>query len=295
MRLLITGASGFVGSQVGIRLQNQYELLGIAHRSTNALPFKSVKLDLTKFDKLFALLDSFKPEIILHAAALSQVIPCENQPELADRVNTESTALIAKWAAEHSSHLIFISTDQVFDGHRGSYREHDLPNPINRYGRTKYRAEQAVLSASSGNLIVRSNSVVGPSAGWGTSFTDRLIASFEAVNPVNLFHDQFRSPIHIRQMLDVLESCVRSQLTGILHAGGPERQSRLQTGSLLASAYGFDLSLIHSTSYLNHDQSSIMHPDGSFDTSLLKDTFPHISWRPLELEFREDAGRTAAP
>lgn len=294
MRVLVTGASGFVGSQISIRLQKSHDLLGLTHTSKKALPFNNHALDLTDFGRLSSALDAFRPEVILHMAALSQVIPCEDSPDLADRINTEATARIVTWAAKHSSRLIFTSTDQVFDGHRGNYREQDMPNPINRYGWSKYRAELAVLNASKANLIVRSNSVVGPSVGWGSSFTDRLIADLQSGKSVTLFHDQYRSPIHIRRMLDVLESCVNSGFSGILHAGGPEKQSRLETGTQLASAYGFDQSLVQSGSYLSHNRASIMHPDGSFDTTLLTVTFPCIAWRPLELEFRSDAKESLA-
>ena len=289
MRVLITGASGFIGSQAGIRLMKAHELLGLSYTSTKPLPFESLPVDITNTERLHRVLSDFCPEVILHTAALSQVIPCENSPEVADRVNSTATEKIAAWAADKASRLIFISTDQVFDGHDGNYCEQDEPHPVNHYGWTKFRAEQAVQRASSNNLIVRSNSVVGPSAGWGSSFTDRLIESFEAGKTVNLFDDQFRSPIHIRRMVDVLESCVNSELSGFLHAGGVERQSRLETGTVLAKAYGFNLSLIQPGSYLLHNRADIMHPDGSFDTALLKVTFPCIAWRPLELEFRDDA------
>lgn len=289
MKVMLTGASGFVGSQVGIRLQARHNLLGLIHTSRRPLPFDSKSLDLKDFDLLNGTLDYFKPDVILHTAALSQVIPCEDSPELADRINTDATRQIASWASKNAGRLIFISTDQVFDGHNGGYSEQELPNPVNHYGLTKYRAEQAVLSASPRNLVVRSNSVVGPSIGWGSSFTDRLIEDFKAGRQVSLFNDQYRSPIYIRRMVDVLESCVNSELNGILHAGGPEKQSRLETGTALATAYGFDMSLIRTASYHSHPRADIMHPDGSFDTTLLSVTFPCIAWRPLELEFREDA------
>jgi dTDP-4-dehydrorhamnose reductase len=245
MRILITGASGFVGSQMGLRLRDDHELLGLTHTSTKKLPFTNRAVDLCRLDQLSAVLDDYRPELILHLAALSQVIPCEDNPGLATLTNTVATSHIAEWAARNSSRLIFASTDQVFDGHRGWYREQDTPNPTNHYSRTKFEAEQVILSKFDNNsLIVRCNSIVGPSAGWGSSFSERLLLSLQSGKPVYLFFDQFRSPIHIRSMIEVFTGAIEKGLTGILHAGGLERQSRLETGTQLAAAFGFDASLI---------------------------------------------------
>jgi dTDP-4-dehydrorhamnose reductase len=289
MKILITGASGFVGSQTGIHLQSDHELLGLTNTSSQRLPFPSRAIDLCRLDQLDSVLEDYQPEVILHLAALSQVVPCEDNPVLATLTNTVSTSYIAEWAARHSTRLIFASTDQVFDGHRGWYRETDIPSPTNHYGRTKYEAERTILSASNNHLIIRSNSIVGPSAGWGSSFSDRLLVSLRNAKPVFLFHDQFRSPIHIRSMVEVFAAAIMNGLTGVLHAGGLERQSRLETGIQFAAAFGFDLSLIHSISYRDHERAGIMHGDGSFDITYLTQTLPDVHLRPLVEEFRIDA------
>jgi dTDP-4-dehydrorhamnose reductase len=289
MKILITGASGFVGSQIGLRLQFVHELLGLTNLSEKRLPFPSRAVDLCRFDFLSSVLDDFRPEAILHLAALSQVIPCEDNPELATRTNTIATLRITEWSERHSARLIFASTDQVFDGHRGRYREQDPPSPTNHYGRTKFEAERGILALLSNSLIVRCNSIVGLSAGWGTCFSDRLLSSFRENKPVYLFHDQFRSPIHIRSMIDIFAAAIETDLTGILHAGGLERQSRLETGRQLADAFGFDESLIHSISYRDHCNADILHADGSFNITHLTRALPDIRLQPLLEEFRIDA------
>ena len=104
-----------------------------------------------------------------------------------------------------------------------------------------------------------------------------------------LFRDQYRSPIHIRSLIEVFAGAIEKGLTGILHAGGRERQSRLETGTQLAAAYGFDQSFIHSISYRDHNHSDIMHGDGSFDISFLTQMLPGLRLRPLAEEFLTDA------
>ena len=138
-------------------------------------------------------------------------------------------------------------------------------------------------------LIIRCNSIVGPSVGWGSSFSERVLYSLRQKRPIRLFYDQVRSPIHIRNLVEVIVRSINSGLTGILHAGGPERQNRVETGKTIAAAYELDDSLIQPASYLEHERASIMHADGSFDTTLLSEIIPEIQFDSLLDNFRIDA------
>jgi dTDP-4-dehydrorhamnose reductase len=215
MRILITGASGFIGSHLGKALAADHEVLGTVFRSRTPLPFPFRVTDLTDERAGADLMRDFGPQVIVHAAALSGVLACEQDPDTARKINIETTGRLTRWAERVHARLILLSSDQVFSGSRGLYIESDHPHPINVYGRTKLEAERLVLANASGNLVVRCNSVIGPANGRGDSFSDWILRHLSQGDKVSLFDDQYRSPIHIRQMVRLLQFVCLNPTSGI--------------------------------------------------------------------------------
>ncbi len=294
MRILITGASGFIGSHLGKRLSAGHEVLGTVFRSPKKLPFHSERLDLTGEFAVASLLQEFKPQVIVHAAALSRVIGCEERPADAVAVNVTATARLLRWAETLHAKLIFLSSDQVYSGVKGGYRESDAPDPVSVYGHTKLEAEQRVLASTARTLVIRSNSVVGPSLGWGESFSDMVLNRLRAGRSIELFEDQYRSPIHIRSLLDVLESACVLDFSGLVHVGGPRRHSRLDVGYAVARAYGLSCDPITVSRFREHPQAAIMTADTSYDISRLKQLMPFVRLRRLDDELLADANAAEA-
>ena len=289
MRILITGASGFVGSQLGARLARRHDVLGTVFRSRRPPAFAHQKVDLTDERSVAFVVREFRPDVIVHSAALSRVLACENDQAAANEINVQATGRLARWAERLHAKLIFLSSDQVFSGEKGLYIESDTPNPINHYGKTKLEAERLVLGTSSGNLVIRSNSIVGPSSGSGESFSDWIINRLQAGQSVPLFEDQYRSPLHIRTMLDVLESGCVQDVTGLVHVGGPQRMSRAEFGFAVARTHGLSADLIDVTSVNTHPNASIMPKDTSYRISRLRQLMPYIKFPSLEEALLEDA------
>jgi dTDP-4-dehydrorhamnose reductase len=289
VRILITGASGFIGSHLGRRLAQRHDVLGVVFRCARAPSFRCVRTDLTDERAVAETVRGFAPQIIVHAAAMSRILECEDRPDHAVAVNVTATGQLVRWAERLHAKLIFISSDQVFSGRKGGRRESDTPDPVSRYGRTKLEGEQQVLASSARSLVVRSNSVVGPSFGWGESFTDMVTEKLRRGESVVLFEDQYRSPIHIRSMTDVLEAACVQDLSGLVHAGGLARLSRLDTGYALVRACGMNPDLICPGSYLSHPRADVMTADTSYDVSRLLQVVPALNLRPLDEEFLTDA------
>jgi dTDP-4-dehydrorhamnose reductase len=289
VRILITGATGFAGAHLGVHLAQRYDVLGIGFSARRLPSFPCERADLTNVAAIAAILTAFRPEAIVHLAALSRVIGCEDHPERASEVNVSATARLVVWAAKLRAKFVFVSTDQVFSGRRGCYRESDAPGPVSVYGRTKLEAEQLVLNSEARTLIVRSNSIVGAACGFGESFSDRVLNALRRGETADLFQDQYRSPIHIRQFVQILEAACTMEFSGLVHVGGRKRMSRLDTGYAVARAYGLSADAIHPVSYLNHPRASIMTADTCYDITRLKRWLPSLSFPALDDDFFADA------
>lgn len=280
MRILLTGASGFVGSHIVSARKVRWQLTGIVRSSSAPEGIEAHLLDLTKSVELRSFYRALKPQVVIHTAALSRVLECESEPERAESINLHATQTLSSLCRENGAKLIFFSSDQVFDGTHGRYREADTATPINVYGRTKLLAEHAVLDGAQRNLVIRSNSIVGRNVGWGMSFTDIIHDSLSSAVPFRAFHDQFRSPIHISHMIKVVELCVSGDIQGVLHAGGARRMNRVELLSMIADVTKSEL-LLESVSYRSHPQCEIMPADTSYTLERVAELCPGIVNEPL--------------
>lgn len=157
MRILLLGASGQVGSQLALLLPSHGRLITTTRDRSG-----DHQLDISDLPTLEALLDQCAPDIIVNAAAYTQVDQAEEELDLAQRINAEVPATIGAWAARHDAKVVHYSTDYVFDGTKaGAYVESDLPKPLGAYGRTKLQGDEALLASGCAALILRVSWVYG--------------------------------------------------------------------------------------------------------------------------------------
>ncbi len=280
-RVLVTGASGFVGSHIARRLLVSHEVSGTIWQAVREPVSRCFRIDLTNRDSVVDLLNSIRPEIVIHCAAMSRVIVCQEMPALAQAVNFESTSVLSEWCASNASWMIYFSSDQVYSGETGRYTESDTPSPLNVYGQTKLEAENQVLESSSCNVVVRSNSVAGESIGWGESFTEWVAAGIHQNRSLNLFDDQFRSPIHIDNLVDLMARLCASDFAGVINVGGPERLSRYETACIVAGSSSVAMKLFKRSSYKEHPHAAIMPADTSYSLHRVLDVMPELAERTL--------------
>jgi dTDP-4-dehydrorhamnose reductase len=288
MRVLITGASGFIGAQLGRTLAKTHDVLGVAWTSRHSPDFPTCRLDLTEQDASRKLLHGFPADVVIHAAAMSRVVECEEHPAKAEEINVHATRELAREAAAHGARFLFFSSDMVFSGETGYYTEQSPPSPQNAYGRTKLRAEAAVLEANPRHLVVRLNLVVGRGEGFGTSFSERILEKIGKRGKASLFADQFRSPIHVRSVVSAVVLLMEKGVTGILHLGGPQRLSRAELGRALCRAAGIEEERIEEVSYLSHPQAALLPRDTSFGVGRREVEVPELGVRPIETELAAD-------
>ena len=146
-KLLITGSSGFLGSRLALYYKDKYELL---------LPTHS-QLNVSREEAVMAYMEQFQPDIVLHCAALSNTWYCEQHPDESHRVNVQGTVKIAKACKHIGAKLVFMSSDQVYNGTpvSGPLKEQDVFQPVNVYGRHKLEAEQRALRNNSMSVALR--------------------------------------------------------------------------------------------------------------------------------------------
>jgi dTDP-4-dehydrorhamnose reductase len=212
--LLLTGASGLLGSVLLSGLSDAYHVIGVA-RTRPRDDLRSC--DLSNQESVNSLLENTDPDIIIHTAAMTNVDACENSPNLAFQSNVEMTKFLANWVNTNSpaTRFLYISTDQVYDG-AGPHSEHAL-RPSNVYALTKLWAEEYVRVLPN-NVILRTNffgQFVGNSSDLISVLRNRAIAG----DPVTLFTDVLFSPLHVDHLADTIADIVRMDVTGIFNVG----------------------------------------------------------------------------
>jgi dTDP-4-dehydrorhamnose reductase len=249
MKILITGASGFLGWHISRELANNHRVYAIANRHSPVIAGVDwIPFDLRNTTGLDRIFDSAQPDVFIHAAAMTNVRECEANRHEAMKVNIKATERIAEQCERNNVYLIYISTDLVFDGLRGNYSEEDSTNPISFYARTKRVAEEVVQSFVPHHTIVRMALLYGPPAPHSRSFLGWMGDGFREGKPVTLFTDQFRTPLYSGDAVGIIEELLarKGQPPDIklIHAAGPERLSRVEIGRIYCEVFGYDRSLI---------------------------------------------------
>jgi dTDP-4-dehydrorhamnose reductase len=246
MKVLITGASSLPGYRTTIEaLRRKHEVIGLCY--SHPIPIederlKKVSIDITRPGDLRKLILEERPDVIIHMAALGDVDLCERDKALAWRTTVEPSVEVASAASRVGSFAVYLSTDYVFDGERGNYREDDIPSPVNYYGLVKLMGEIAFLSSCPSCAIVRASSIYGFGPGRA-NFAKHLLEKLRAGEPVKALIDQYTSPTQASLLGRAVMEVAEGKLEGIFHVVG-ERMSRYEFAVKVAEALGLDKSLV---------------------------------------------------
>ena len=238
-RWIVTGASGQLGSHVVRQLAMRGEpILGLARGGDCGTPGVAMRaIELADVDQLRQAVRELRPTRVVHAGAMSAVADCLADPPRAERCNVEASRVLAEATAEVGGRMVFTSTDMVFDGTRPPYRESDPTNPLSAYGRSKARAEQALL-AFAHTVVVRIPLMYGFALnGRRTTFSNQ-IAALRAGEPLKLFNDEWRTCVWLADAARALIGLACSDYAGLIHIAGPERLSRLELITRCADLLG---------------------------------------------------------
>jgi dTDP-4-dehydrorhamnose reductase len=295
MRLLLTGASGQLGAYLLRELRNQEVIAWSGSRTGELFGLPLRPVDLANREAVTTAFAEARPDLIVHTAGITTVSDCHRDPKRARQVNVEGSALLAELAARRQARLLFVSTDLVFDGEKGGYREGDAVGPLSVYGKTKVAAEQAVVSYPAA-VVVRVGLLYGPALIERPAFFDQQAAALRAGRPLTLFADEWRTPLSLLATAQALLAVAASDFTGLLHLGGPLRLSRLEMGQRLATVLGCSPPNIVATSRNSGSAAEPRPGDTSLDSSLWRRLYPKQNWPDFEeglrqMQLAKEAGR----
>lgn len=246
-RLLVTGATGFVGSNV-LTCSTKWFRPAAFHRSSDvSLPdgIDEVQVDLTDHQRVAREYRAVRPDVVLHLAAMANIDSCEANPETATQINVGVTEHLLSLAAEDTAHFILVSTDTVFDGEATMYREDAEVRPLNHYGRTKAEAERLARHYRGPWTIVRPSLIVGfPLLQRGNAFLPQMLRSIDGGGTVYFPSNEYRTPVDSVTLAAALLEIAADTITGLMHIAGNQRMSRLEMAQRIARHLGRPTDLV---------------------------------------------------
>lgn len=245
--ILITGANGLVGQKLvecGIN-NEQWNIIatgrGESRFKSGEQDFTYEPMDTTNVEEVSRVFAAYTPDYVIHSASMTDVDRCEINRDLCNEQNIQATENILAECEKHCSHLIFISTDFVFDGKNGPYTEDDKPNPVNYYGWTKYQTEKSIQSRNLAWTIIRTNLVYG----IGHDLTRSNIVlwvkhGLEVGKEMSLVDDQVRTPTLAEDLAAGCLLVVSKNATGIFNISGKDLLTPYDMAVLTADYFGLD-------------------------------------------------------
>lgn len=290
--VLITGANGFLGYYlVQQLLQKNFTVLATG-KGENRLPFKNENftyhlLDFTSKESVAAVFAKTKPDVIIHCGAISKPDECEQNREAAILFNVTGTINLLQASEKVSAHFIFLSTDFVFQGDKGFYKEDDERAPVNFYGETKVLAEDEVMQYSFTWTIVRTVLVYGRTFSGRENIVTNTAKALQQGNALKIFDDQVRTPTYVEDLAAGIVTIVEKGATGIYHLSGEDVRTPYSVAVETAQILGYDAGLITPVKAEEFDQPARRPAKTGFDITRAK---IDLSFQPIS--FTEGLKRT---
>lgn len=256
-KVLITGSNGLLGQKLVNFFMEEYEVHALSrgsNRNSNSKGYDYYNIDVTDFNSLNKIIDTVKPDFIINSAAMTNVDECEVKQDECYNINVEVVNKLVQSCKKNGIHLIHISTDFIFDGKNGPYKETDKPNPLGYYGLSKLKSEEIIISAKIEYTIIRTILVYGIVDNMVRSNSILWIKeSLENKKELTIVDDQFRMPTFVDDLAMACLSAVQKKAKGIFNVSSNELLSIYDMAIEIANTFKLDKTLIKriSTSQLN--------------------------------------------
>lgn len=248
-RILVCGSNGLLGQRLALLFNgaSEYEVLHTSHHRTfvqEDILTDYTQLDISNKSDVKSLVSSFRPDVILNAAAMTNVDECEQHRERAWKHNVTAVEHLADICRRIDAKLVHVSTDYVFDGKHGNYSETDRAHPVNYYGKTKLAGENVILKCGIDHAILRTVLIYGVGIQVKKNFALWVIDNLSGKKEIRCVDDQISNPTHVLDLALAMKSVVDRSISGVFHVSGSEIVSRYGFAVKAAEIFGFDPALI---------------------------------------------------
>ena len=287
MRILITGSNGLLGQKlVKLCLERGLNFIATSkgeNRNPDCPTINYLSLDISIFSEINNVFQFYYPTHVIHTAAITNVDYCEEHNDECQIMNVDATKLLLRASVQYNSHFQLLSTDFVFDGEKGNYKEEDIVNPLSVYAKSKVDAENVLQTSMTDNWsIVRTIIVYGE--GNNLSRTNIVLWAKEALktgNEITIVDDQFRAPTWAEDLAwGCLEIVLRNK-KGVFHISGPETMSVIDLVYRIADFYGLPKNQIKPIRSTTLNQAAKRPPKTGFDLTKARN---ELNYEPLTLE-----------
>ncbi|MET4140468.1 SDR family oxidoreductase [Pedobacter sp. UYP1] len=260
--VLVTGSNGLLGQKItsAILSGKQFNLVATSkgkNRFKTALGYAYAEMDILDPANVREVLGRYKPDAVIHTAALTNVDKCETEKELAYALNVEAVKTLITICEEYAIQLVHLSTDFIFDGLNGPYLESDAPNPLSYYGKTKLEAEQLIKNALCKWAILRTIIVYGIISDESRSnIVLWAKGALEKGTPINVVNDQWRMPTLAEDLADACLLVIEKDAQGVFNISGKDMMGISELVFKVADFWSLNKELITEISAASLNQSA---------------------------------------
>lgn len=261
--ILVTGSNGLLGQKLVAQIwaDAQYKLVATArgnNRLSNSSNYIFETMDITNELEVMSIITKYKPDYVIHTAAMTNVDQCETEKENCWDQNVNAVKYIISACDANNSHLIHLSTDFIFDGLSGPYDEQAIAYPLSYYGESKFKAEQLLLASKIKFTIVRTVLVYGVANDMSRSNIILWVKkNLEEGKKINVVDDQERSPTLAEDLANGCLLIVKNKVLGIYNIAGGEILTPYEMAMMTAQYFGLNKSLINRTDSTIFKQTAI--------------------------------------
>lgn len=283
-KILITGSNGLLGQKLVKLLLDEGVGIVATSRGANRIdyletPFEYCELDITDVDQVEAVINKYQPDVVIHTAAMTNVDQCEQEQAACTLLNVTAVEHLVKACESNQAFFIHLSTDFIFDGEAGPYKEEDEANPISFYGQSKWEAEQIVQVSSGDTAILRTVLVYGITPGMSRSNIILWVKeNLEKGKPLNIVDDQWRTPTLAEDLAMGCYLVAKQKATGIFNISGEEMLTPYDMAMKTADYFQLDASVITKVDGSTFSQPAKRPPKTGFVLDKAKKTLgyqPH--------------------
>ena len=287
MKVLVTGSNGLLGQKLVQKLKSDLSIFLIAtskgkNRLSNRDGYIYLPVDVTNKEEVDKVIAYHKPNVVINTAAMTNVDLCEDKKNECDLLNVDAVGYLADACERINAHLIHISTDFIFDGEDGPYREEDIPNPLSYYGLSKLKSERLLQAHSVKCTILRTIIVFG--IGENLSKGNIVLWAKEALrkgDALNIVDDQYRAPTLVDDLADICILAIKKKALGIFNASGKDIMSIYEIVERVAEYYGMKTDNLNKMSTVTLNQKAVRPPKTGF---ILDKSINELGYKPHSFE-----------